>query len=266
MKMHLTREVRFSVNPFQNTQIEGYNPYASKPATTGLGLFFELGIEVSGPIDPKTGFVVNVCEIDQSVRSTVVPLFVDRICNCFSRGRNLTLSDLDQLLRISCRLLGTVFDSISLETLTLKLNPYRKMAFSALGEAMVYYSEKFEFAAMHKLWNDSFDKAKNDEIFGKCANPAGHGHNYIIEVTIKASEASKLDPINYERAVDTSLINILDHKNLNEDVPYFQEHNPTMENIAKFAWSQLLPELGLERLHCITVWESDRTQCSYFGP
>lgn len=264
--MRLIRNVRFSILPFQVEQVEGNNPYASKPAAPGLGLFFEMGVEVTGPVDPDTGFVVNVCEIDQSVRDSIVPLFVDRICNSFSRQRTLTITNLVELLRLSHQRLSDRFNDGSLGNITLKLNPYAKLALSILGEAMVYYSEKFEFAAMHKLWNASFDKAQNEALFGKCANPNGHGHNYIIEVTIKSTEATALDPINYEKEVETHLINLLDHKNLNEDVPYFKEHNPTMENIAKFAWSQLLPELGKERLHCITVWESDRTQCSYFGP
>ena len=199
------------------------------------------------------------------VRDHVVPLFVDRICNCYSRSRNLTLSDLDELLRLSRRHLSDAFNANHLGTLTLKLNPYRKMALSVEGEAMVYYSEKFEFAAMHKLWNSSFDKDKNETLFGKCANPNGHGHNYIIEVVIKAAEATALNPISYAQAVETHLIDHLDHKNLNEDVPYFKQNNPTMENIAKFAWAQLSNSLGTKRLHCITVWESDRTQCSYYG-
>ncbi|MHC5144481.1 MAG: 6-carboxytetrahydropterin synthase, partial [Planctomycetota bacterium] len=50
---------------------------------------------------------------------------------------------------------------------------------------MFIVSEKFEFSAMHQLWNNKFDEAKNCEVFGKCANPAGHGHNYILEVSVE---------------------------------------------------------------------------------
>ena len=84
---------------------------------------------------------------------------------------------------------------------------------------MVYFSEKFEFAAMHKLWNEQFSEKKNFEVFGKCANPAGHGHNYIIEVTVKRTgEQAGLSIGQFERIVDQEFIKLVDHKNLNVDV------------------------------------------------
>lgn len=266
MKMYLTRDVRFAVNPFSSAQIQGHNPYACKPSGTGLTLYLELSVALHGELDVDTGFVVNVCDIDQCVRENIVPVFVDRICNLYARQKDLSISDLAQLLYISKSILALSFGLEQLGAFTLKLNPYRKIALSGTEDTMIYFSEKFEFAAMHKLWNVSFGAEKNMALFGKCANPSGHGHNYIIEVTLKTKDASAIDSLHYESMVDTHLINILDHKNLNIDVPYFRQHNPTMENIARFAWEQLAPNLGHDLLHCVTVWESDRTQCSFYGP
>ena len=266
MKMHLRRDVRFAVNPFVAAQIQGSNPYACKPTGTGLSIYLELGVELQGHLDNDTGFVVNVCDIDHCVRERIVPVFVDRICNQFARQKDLSYIDLAELLDISKSILCEAFDAGSVGLLTLRLNPYREIALSGVEKVMIYFSEKFEFAAMHKLWNAAFDNEKNMALFGKCANPSGHGHNYIIEVTIKTQDASVIDPCNFESVVDSRLINILDHKNLNIDVPYFQQNNPTMENIARFAWEQLAPYLEHDFLHCVTVWESDRTQCSFYGP
>ena len=130
---------------------------------------------------------------------------------------------------------------------------------------MVYISEKFEFAAMHKLWNASFSEQENLRIFGKCANPNGHGHNYLLEVTMKKRSEEEIDFCHFEKIVDENLIQLLDHKNINLDIPHFEEINPTMENIAKFAWNTLVDKFQHGQLSCITVWESDRTSCSYYG-
>ena len=132
---------------------------------------------------------------------------------------------------------------------------------------MLYFSEKFEFAATHKLWNSSFSEPQNLQVFGKCANPTGHGHNYLVEVTVATSGAGPdLEVGEFERIVDSQLMQVVDHKNLNLDVPVFQEKVPTVENIAVFAWEHLAGKFGSAQLHGVTVWESDRTYCSYHGP
>jgi 6-pyruvoyltetrahydropterin/6-carboxytetrahydropterin synthase len=131
---------------------------------------------------------------------------------------------------------------------------------------MVFYNEKFEFSATHKLWNDRFSEVENYRTFGKCASPSGHGHNYLMEISIKTDAGQPLDVVDFEKVIDEKLISVLDHKNLNVDVAHFSQVIPTMENIAEFAWDCLVDDFDRARLHCITVWESDRTSCSYFGP
>jgi 6-pyruvoyltetrahydropterin/6-carboxytetrahydropterin synthase len=132
---------------------------------------------------------------------------------------------------------------------------------------MVYFSEKFEFAAMHKLWNNDFSEKQNLKVFGKCANPAGHGHNYIVEVTIKMpANENSFHISDFERVVDNELIKLVDHKNLNADVDQFSRTNPTVENIAAFAWNRLVGKFGEAALHCVTVWETDKTYSSYYSP
>jgi len=70
----------------------------------------------------------------------------------------------------------------------------------------------------------------------------------------------------FEQIVDARLMQLLDHKNLNLDVPAFDKTTPTVENIAVFAWQCLVGQFDPVQLHCVTVWESDRTYCSYCGP
>jgi len=131
---------------------------------------------------------------------------------------------------------------------------------------MFYFSERFEFAATHKLWNEKFSTERNFEVFGNCANPTGHGHNYIVEVTIKKPVGDNGFSVgDFEKIVDDELIKLVDHKNLNIDVDEFKKTIPTVENIATFAWNKLVGKFSQAQLHCVTVWETDKTYCSYYG-
>jgi 6-pyruvoyltetrahydropterin/6-carboxytetrahydropterin synthase len=264
------------VNPFLSADAEGFNSYASKPAGEGLSIFFELGVKLVGEVEPATGFVVNVVDIDENVRGAVVPIFAERIREYFRQGKHIGFLQIAELLRSAWGQLAGKFGSARLSELSLNLNPFRKATVdceprpNTLGRdedcEMIYFSEKFEFAAMHKLWNDDFSDERNLEIFGKCANPAGHGHNYIVEVTVKMPVGEDAFRIgDFEKTVNDEFITLLDHKNLNADVAQFQRENPTVENIAVFAWDKLAGRFGEVALHCVTIWENDRTYCSYYG-
>jgi 6-pyruvoyltetrahydropterin/6-carboxytetrahydropterin synthase len=265
--MHkLLRQVRFSINPFLVEDCQGYNSFASKPPGEGLSIFLELSVEVTGPIDPATGFVVNVSEIDGNVRKFAVPVFAERIKQDFNRAKHIGLSEIAELLRSAWDQLVDKFGTANLSELSLKLNPFRKVALDSKDLDMVYFCEKFEFAATHKLWNDEFSEQHNLEIFGKCANPTGHGHNYIVEVALKMSGSRNDFHIgDFERIVDDEFIKLVDHKNLNADVDQFGKTNPTVENIAGFAWNQLVDKFDKAKLHRVTVWETEKTYCSYEG-
>ncbi len=265
--MHkLARQVRFSVNPFLAADMEGSNSYASKPAGEGLSIFFELCVRLTGKVEPATGFVANVKDIDRCVREYVVPIFARRIRRDFRQGKHTGFLEIAELLKSAQEELADKFGAAKLSKLSLKLNPFRKVAVDYKDYKMIYFSEKFGFAATHKLWNDEFSDERNLEVFGKCANPAGHGHNYVAEVTIKRPiRGNSFCISDFERIVDEKLIKLVDHKNLNVDVAEFNKTNPTVENIAAFAWDKLVGKFGEATLHCITIWETDKTYCSYYG-
>ena len=266
----LKRQVRFSINPFLQAEVEGANSYASQPAGEGLAIFFELSVALTGGLDRNTGFVMNVLDIDETVRENVVPLFAERIKTDFRKGRHIELYDIAEILKSAREKLTAKFDKAVLSELTLKLNPFRKLSLdcskSPEDSQMMYFSEKFEFAAMHRLWNDEFSDKRNFALFGKCANPTGHGHNYVIEVTVKTPpKESDFCIGDFEKIVDDEFIKQVDHKNLNIDVSQLSSLNPTVENIASFAWDSLVGKFDQAQLHCVTVWETDKTSCSYYG-
>jgi len=265
--VRLGRFVRFSINPFLDEDSLGCNSYASKPAGEGLCVYLELAAELVGPVRPETGLLVNVSDIDRVVRQVAVPVFAERIRERLRQGRHVQLGEVLQILRSAGERLRDEFDSAQVDRLCLKLNPFRKLAMDTKDPDTMYFSEKFEFAATHKLWNDAFSPERNFEVFGKCANPTGHGHNYVVEVTVATPAGGPALKIGqFEQTVDSHLMQLVDHKNLNVDVPGFEKRIATVENLAIFAWERLEGRFDPGRLHCVTVWESDRTYCSYYGP
>ena len=264
--VRLAREIRFSVNPFLKADPPGANAYTSKPCGPGLALYLELTVEIAGPVDPDTGFIVNVVDIDRAAREYAVPIFAERIRTHYRAGQHIGLDVLAQTLAQAGAALAGRFGAAQVERLILKLNPYRKITMETNEAGVLYFSEKFEFAAMHKLWNDTFSSERNFEVFGKCAHPTGHGHNYIVEVTVKtAPDPADFAVGRFQQTIDTELIDLVDHKNLNADLEAFRQAIPTVENLAAFAWDRLVGKFNSAQLHSITIWESDRTYCTYQG-
>ena len=135
---------------------------------------------------------------------------------------------------------------------------------------MVYLTRQEHFNAAHRLYNPAWDDAKNEEVFGKCANPNWHGHNYDLLVTVKAKpnydtgfvfDVKKLSTIIREHVTEK-----LDHKNLNEDVDFMSGKMCSTENLAIEIWKQLEPHIpaGIQ-LHCIKLYETPRIYVEYFG-
>ena len=268
LKMHkLAREVRFCVDPFSIESVVGANSYTAKPCGDGVSIYFGLMAELEGAVDGDTGFVVNVTEIDKAIRGKAVPVFEDCVRENFGKGKSVSYFDLYRLLKKSWVLIGGEFGNSKLSKLVLSVNPFRKLSIDSEDSDVFYFSEKFEFAAMHRLWNEKFSEKENYAHFGKCANPNGHGHNYHVEVTIKRTGSDEGVGWGgaFERVVDDNFINVVDHKNLNEDVAGLKGKNPTVENITSFAWGQLKGKFDGAELESITVWETDRAYCTYRG-
>ena len=94
-----------------------------------------------------------------------------------------------------------------------------------------------------------------------------HGHNYHVEVTVKREGGQEGHGWGgkFEKVVDDNFINVVDHKNLNEDIEGLKGKNPTVENITSFAWEQLKGRFDGAELESITIWETDRAYCTYKG-
>jgi len=131
----------------------------------------------------------------------------------------------------------------------------------------VTVSRKAHFNAAHRLYNKDWSDAKNENIFGKCSNPHYHGHNYelIVHVTgeIDPQTGYVIDMKLLKNLIKTEVEDLMDHKNLNEEVADFFELIPTAENIAVVIHNKLKPHLKEEWKLSITLYETPRNYVSF---
>lgn len=135
---------------------------------------------------------------------------------------------------------------------------------------MIYITRRVEFAASHRLYNPNFSDEKNDAVYGKCNNVNGHGHNYLLEVTLRGSidpdTGMVMDLKALKTLLDEVIIDRVDHKHLNMDVDFLQGVIPTAENIVASFWQLLEPRLPANcELHEMKLWESENNMAMYRG-
>lgn len=138
---------------------------------------------------------------------------------------------------------------------------------------MVYVSRKEHFNAAHKLYNPAWTKEKNEEVFGPCANENWHGHNFELIVTIKGKPHPDtgfvVDLKDLSKLIKESVIEKVDHKNLNLDVDFLLGVMPSCENIVMHFWNIL--EAGLKdiapnaMLYRLKLYETPRNFVEYYG-
>lgn len=134
---------------------------------------------------------------------------------------------------------------------------------------MVYLTRKIEFSASHFYHNPALSPEENQRVFGKCANPLGHGHNYVLEVTV----AGEPDPVTgmvldlkeLKEILQREIVDRMDHRHLNYEVPELKGKIPTTENVAAVIWSLLAPRITKGSLHRVRLYEEPDLFVDCFG-
>ena len=133
----------------------------------------------------------------------------------------------------------------------------------------VRVTRHLHFSAGHRLHRPEWDEERNREVFGACSNPSGHGHNYDLEVTVEGEVDPEtgfvIDLKRLKELVRGMIIADVDHANLNEDVPWMEGVNPTVENLAVRIWRRLEGRLDGAELASVKLWETDRNVVEYRG-
>lgn len=262
--IELSRAVRFSVplDPAADQHPDGRNTFAGWPAMVGLGAWYELVVTCRGEPDAATGYLVNIKAIDAAVRRHALPIVRDAIGHAPGREPALLLP---AILESVDAALGGIVSSIRW-----RLSPYHSVAMTVETAERYLLTERFEFAAAHRLHCPELSAAENQRIFGKCNNPSGHGHNYQIDVAVAVPMPAGDGPpafrtIDLERVVDETIITRFDHKNLDVDTEEFAECNSSVERIAQVCYELLqrpLADAGAD-LKRVVVWETEKTSCAY---
>ena len=133
----------------------------------------------------------------------------------------------------------------------------------------VIATRRLKFNAAHRVHNPALSDERNVELFGKCNNPNWHGHNYTLDVSVQGeidpTTGYVMDLAALKRVVEREVVDLVDHRNLNLDVPFMQGIIPTSENIVVAFWRVLEPHVAPARLVKLVMWETDNNSVEYAG-
>ena len=134
---------------------------------------------------------------------------------------------------------------------------------------MVYLTRRMSFSASHRLWSDQLTDVENYAIYEKCANPNGHGHNYVLEVTVQGAPDAQtgmvLNLSDLKRVMNKQVFEGVDHKHLNYDVPWLEGCIPTTEVLVIKFWERLVGSLPTGMLYEVRLHETENNVASYRG-
>lgn len=132
-------------------------------------------------------------------------------------------------------------------------------------------TRRVEFSASHVCRNPELSEEENRALYGPAANPHGHGHNYALEVTLEgdpdAATGMVFDLKRLKDVLSREVVEPMDHRFLNREVPPFDRVVPTAENLAIEIWRRIEPSLNTSgaRLHSVRVYETEDLYVEYFG-
>ena len=124
----------------------------------------------------------------------------------------------------------------------------------------ISFTKIFRFSAAHRLHSQQLSEDENREIYTKCNNAYGHGHDYVLEVTVKGEPDQKHGKIITDKTFDSAVhrvIDLLDHKHLDKDIPYFKNNISTGEIIIQYLWNEIDKMLPKEMLYHLKLWETN---------
>jgi 6-pyruvoyltetrahydropterin/6-carboxytetrahydropterin synthase len=231
----------------------------------GHGHNYTLYVSLAGELD-KYGMVQNLSNVKRVIKEEVTSQLDYAYLNDAWSEFQETLPTTENIARVIWQRLAP-----HLPLVNIQLFEHPELWADYKGNGMeASLSVGTHFSAAHRLALNELTQAENDEIYGKCARPHGHGHNYHLEVSV----VGEIDPHNgtivdlgeLQKVIDNYVVEPFDHTFLNKDIPYFAEVVPTAENIA-VRIAQLLQEpiakLGVE-LDRVKLIESPNNSCEIF--
>ncbi|HGY5533295.1 MAG: 6-pyruvoyl tetrahydropterin synthase family protein [Prochlorococcus sp.] len=202
----------------------------------GHGHNYELIVSMAGELNAD-GMVLNLSEVKHAIRSEVTEQLDFRFLN--DVWPEFDLSNSEGCLPTTEALARIIWDRLipHLPLVAIRLYEHQGLWADYLGDAMdAYLTIRTHFAAAHRLARAELSKEENERIYGKCARPHGHGHNYLLDVTVRGEVNPRTgmvcDLVALQNLVNDLVVEPFDHTFLNKDVSHFASCVPTAENIA----------------------------------
>ena len=282
--MLMTRRVAFSAALADwneaLTPEENRARYGNTASPEPYGHNYLLDVQVAGEIDPKTGMLINIKELDRIVRAEAIAhldrKFINQSVADF-HNRAVTPESLAEW--IAGKVAPRLPESIALASVRIEESPERfaewrnetsgKKEIRRDGKSMLL-THVYEFAASHRLDSPHLTAEENREVFGKCNYDNGHGHNYLVEVTISGpvntDSGRVLDPDVLDEIVNREVISRYDHRHFNFDIAEFKGLIPSAEVITRVIWDRLREQFPAPaRLARVVVRETARNIFEYAG-
>ncbi len=267
--VYATRRFEFSAahrywrpewNAEQNERVFGKctSPY-------GHGHNYTLDVTITGPVDPLTGMAMNMTDLKALV-NTVLEEFDHKYLNEDTAYFREQIPTTENIVRVLWRLIAP---RLPTGVVLARLRLYEMQDLWAEYDGMdeAYITRSYVFSAAHRLHAPALSDAENLEVYGKCNNPRGHGHNYTIEVTVKGPvdplTGMVIDLPDIDRIV-RSVLEQVDHKHLDHEISAFRSQVSTAENIVVYLWNELAPQFE-GRLAHLKLWETKKNVFEYTG-
>jgi 6-pyruvoyltetrahydropterin/6-carboxytetrahydropterin synthase len=205
-----------------------------------------------GAVHGDDGMIVNITDL-KPLLADAAAYFDGHYLNDLDEFKNV-LPTIENLVNCLWNHLPATLGSGQLERLRLDESP-RLWAVKTTGT--MHLTRSYDFCAAHRLHAPDLPEAENERRYGKCNNPAGHGHNYTLEVTLEGEpdpQSGQLAALPaLDQLVEKTVLDRFDHKHLNEDCPEFEHLIPTSENLAKVIFDLLNPLLESPHSHLAKV-------------
>lgn len=145
-----------------------------------------------------------------------------------------------------------------------------KVAAPRVLAGVVSITRQVHFNSAHRLYNPTKSQAWNEKHYGLCTNPHWHGHNYVLEVTLRGAPDPEtgyvMDLGELKRILHAAVVDKCDHRNLNDEVDFLRGIIPSTENLVIAFWNEIAPQIKHGRLHCVRLFETPRNFAEYHGP
>lgn len=279
--IEMTRRVTFSAAHADwlahRSVAENRALFGPRASPEPYGHNYVLDVGVRGVIDPRTGILVNIKEIDRIVREGAVCALDRKFLNRqVAYFRDLPVTPENLVRFIVPRVALALPECVRLCRVRLEPEPTRWVTWRGLFQDTFWemtgmmVTHVYEFAASHRLHSAHLTDAENRQLFGKCNYENGHGHNYVLEVTVAgpvdARSGRVIDGDVLDTIVNTEIVERYDHRHLNLDVPDFAGQVPSAEVITRVIFHRLKDRIPAPaRLHRVLVRETARNFFEYQG-